>query len=113
MINTVFGDDSLSRSKTFDWFRRFKDGRQSTEDDPCSERPSTSKNDDFLEKIYEKVLNNRKLTVRELTVGAGITFGSCHQILTEKVQMKDCWQFRVVNVDVGTKRKSFNYFSKS
>ncbi|KAF0718345.1 protein GVQW3-like, partial [Aphis craccivora] len=38
MIKTAFGDDSLSRSVIFEWFKRFKDGRQSTKDDPRSGR---------------------------------------------------------------------------
>jgi len=43
MIKTNFGDDFLSRSKTFECCKRFRDGRQLTDDDPRSERPSTSR----------------------------------------------------------------------
>jgi len=88
MIKTAFGEYSLSRSVTFEWYKRFKDGRQSTDDDPRSERPSTSRNDDVVEKIKEKVRNDRRLTVRELANEAGISIGSCHEILTENLQMK-------------------------
>ncbi|XP_027849961.2 protein GVQW3-like [Aphis gossypii] len=87
MIKTAFGDDSLSRSVTFEWFIRFKDSRQSIKDDPRSGRPSTSRNDDVAN-IYEKVRNDRRLTVRELANEAGISIGSCHEILTEKLQMR-------------------------
>lgn len=48
MIKTAFGDDALSRSKTFEWFKGFKNGRESTEDDPRSGRPSTSKSDNVI-----------------------------------------------------------------
>lgn len=54
MIKTAFGDDLLSRLKTFEWFQRFKNGRESTEDDPRSERPSTSRNDDVVSKMCAK-----------------------------------------------------------
>ncbi|KAL4131595.1 hypothetical protein QTP88_008888 [Uroleucon formosanum] len=88
MIKTAFGDDSLSRSKIFEWFKRFKNGRETTEDDPRSGRPSTSRNDDVVSKICEKVRNDRRLTVRELADEAGISIGSCHEILTENLQMR-------------------------
>ncbi|KAL4100983.1 hypothetical protein QTP88_021004 [Uroleucon formosanum] len=88
MIKTAFGEYSLSRSVTFEWYKRFKDGRQSTDDDSRSGRPSTSRKDDVVEKIKEKVRNERRLTVRELANEAGISIGSCHEILTENLQMK-------------------------
>ncbi|KAL4126147.1 hypothetical protein QTP88_010376 [Uroleucon formosanum] len=88
MIKTAFGEYSLSRSVTFEWYKRFKDGRQSTDDDPRSGRPSTSRKDDVVEKIEEKVRNDRRLTFRELANEAGISIGSCHEILTENLQMK-------------------------
>ena len=42
MIKLVYGDDSLSRTQCYEWFRRFKAGRESVEDDHRSGRPSTS-----------------------------------------------------------------------
>ncbi|VVC35518.1 Hypothetical protein CINCED_3A017225 [Cinara cedri] len=87
MIKTAFGDDSLSCSVTFEWFKRFKDGQQSI-NDPRSGRPSTSRNDYVVANIYKKVRNDRRLTVRELANEAGISIGSCHKILTENLQMR-------------------------
>jgi len=55
MIKTTVEYDSLSRSKTFYWFKRFKNGQQSTEGDPRSGgRLSTSNNDDVVANIGEK-----------------------------------------------------------
>jgi transposase len=42
MLQTVCGDEALSRSCVFDWFKRFKDGREDLQDDPRSGRPSAS-----------------------------------------------------------------------
>ena len=44
IIKTAFGDDSLSRPKIFKQFKRFKNGREATEDDPYFGRPSTFRN---------------------------------------------------------------------
>ncbi|VVC45005.1 Hypothetical protein CINCED_3A014263 [Cinara cedri] len=78
IIKIAFGDDYLSRS----------DGRQSIKDDPRSGRPSTSRNDDVVANIYEKVRNDRRLSDHELANEAGILIGSCHEILTENLQIR-------------------------
>ena len=36
----AFGEQALSQARTFEWFKRFKDGRESVEDDKHSGRPS-------------------------------------------------------------------------
>jgi hypothetical protein len=33
-LQAQYGDETLSRSKTFEWCKRFKDGRTSVSDDP-------------------------------------------------------------------------------
>ncbi|KAJ8955992.1 hypothetical protein NQ318_006263 [Aromia moschata] len=38
-------------TQVFEWFKRFKEGRETTEDDPRRGRPSTSKTDEGIEKI--------------------------------------------------------------
>ncbi|KAJ8963061.1 hypothetical protein NQ318_018525 [Aromia moschata] len=47
----VYGNECLSRIQVFEWFKRFKEGRQTTEDDPRPGQPSTSKPDENIEKI--------------------------------------------------------------
>ena len=34
MLEAPFGESCVSRSKTFEWYSRFKSGRRSFEDDP-------------------------------------------------------------------------------
>ncbi|EFN87396.1 Putative uncharacterized protein FLJ37770, partial [Harpegnathos saltator] len=45
MLQKVYGDDCLSKTSTFEWFKKFQEGRESVEDDPRSERSSTSTDD--------------------------------------------------------------------
>jgi len=42
-IKKAFEDDSLSEAQIKFWYRRFKDGWESMDNDPCSGRPSTSR----------------------------------------------------------------------
>jgi len=41
---------------------------ESIEDDERSGRPSTSKTDENINKVREMLINNRKLTIRELAL---------------------------------------------
>jgi len=41
MLKEAFGEQALSQARTFEWFKRFKDGRESVEDCKHSGRPST------------------------------------------------------------------------
>jgi len=42
MLKQAFGDSCMSRSRTFEWFERFKNGRTSTANDDPSGRPNTA-----------------------------------------------------------------------
>jgi len=88
MLQAAFGEECLSRSCCHQWFKRFKDGRTSTDDDARSGRPSTSINDDNVAKVNALVRSDRRLTIREMAEECNISFGSCQEILTEKLQMR-------------------------
>ena len=88
MIRTVYGDNSLSRTQCYEWFRRFKEGRELVEDDHRSGRPSTSTDDFHVNQVNELVRSNRRLTVREMADDCDISFGSCQTILSEHLGMR-------------------------
>jgi hypothetical protein len=39
MLKQAFGDNSLSQTQTYNWYKRFKNGRTSTDDDDRLGRP--------------------------------------------------------------------------
>ncbi|KAJ8962201.1 hypothetical protein NQ318_018170 [Aromia moschata] len=41
MLKEVYGNECLSRTQLFEWFKWFKEGREMTEDDPRPGRPTT------------------------------------------------------------------------
>jgi len=54
----------MSRTRLFEWQRRFKDGKEEVEDDHRSGRPSTSITEENVQRVREKVRSDRYLTVR-------------------------------------------------
>ncbi|KAJ8940907.1 hypothetical protein NQ318_017498 [Aromia moschata] len=65
MLKEVYGNEGLSRSQVFEWFKRFKEGRETTEDDPRPGRPSTSQTDENIEKNFVRNSNVWKRIVDE------------------------------------------------
>ena len=88
LLNQAYREDCMSRTQCYDWFKRFKAGRMSVDVDPRPGRPSTSTDDDHVERVRAAIRGNRLSTVREVADEVGISIGPCHQILTEKIQMR-------------------------
>ena len=53
MLKIAFGEEAMCRTQTYEWWKRFKEGRILVDDDPRSGRPSTSKTDDNVAKFVK------------------------------------------------------------
>ena len=63
MLKKAFGEQALSQERTFEWFKRFKDGRESVEDRKHSGRTSTSTTPEMSAKLREVILEGRLYTM--------------------------------------------------
>jgi histone-lysine N-methyltransferase SETMAR len=85
MLKIAFGEEAMCRTQTYEWWKRFKEGRTSVDDDLRSGRPSTLKSDDNVAKVREFIRSNRRLTVREEAEEVNISKTVRHEILTENL----------------------------
>jgi len=60
----------------------------SVEDHPHSVRPSTSRTDENVEKIQEKINEDRRYTIYEISEATGVSWSSCQRILTVNLNMR-------------------------
>ena len=81
----------MSRTQCYEWFKRFEKGRMSVGEEPRPGRPSTSTDDDHVERVRAVIRGKRRLTVREVVNEAGISIGSCHQILSTELWENKTW----------------------
>ena len=63
MLKEAFGEQALSQARTFEWFKRFKDGRESVEGRKHSGRPSTCRTLEVIAKVREVILEDRLSTI--------------------------------------------------
>lgn len=64
MLHEAYGEDVLKERTVRKWTQRFREGRQETEDDSRSGRPSTSRDDENVQRVLSLVLSDRRVTVR-------------------------------------------------
>ena len=79
-IQQAFGDDAMNIVRIREWYNRFKDDSTSVDSKTRHSRPSTSRND--CHQPSALVMQDRRITVRELADDAGVSIGSVHTILT-------------------------------
>ncbi|KAJ8958216.1 hypothetical protein NQ318_017357 [Aromia moschata] len=66
MLKEVYGNECLFCTLLFDWFKRFKEERETIEEVPRPGRPSMSKTDENIEKIVDKQISSGKWTCRQV-----------------------------------------------
>jgi len=88
MLQKTFKEEVLGRTQVFVWFARFKREEMSVEDHPHSGRLSTSCTDENVEKIREKINEDHRYTIDEISEATGVSWSSCQQILTVDLNMR-------------------------
>ena len=88
MLTKAYGESAMSKTRVYEWYKRFQDGREDVEDDKRPGRPSTSKTDENVEKVKEMVMNDRRITIREVADDVSISIGSYHEIFSNVLGMK-------------------------
>lgn len=84
-IQQTLGDDALPYSTVAYWVADFKRGRSSCEDDQRSGRPSCSVTEEDVKKFENLVLEDRRITIKQLAEILKISFGSIQSILTDSL----------------------------
>lgn len=78
----------MSRVQCCEWFKCFEHSRMLVGGDTKPGRPSTSTDDDHIERARTVICGNHCLTVREVSDEVGISVGSCHEIFSDKLKMR-------------------------
>ena len=88
MLQEAFGDNVMSRSKTLLWYKRFRDGRTSVNDDERSGRPSTNTTQENIAKVRKVILADCRQTIHDVCEIVGLSYGTVQHILVDNLNMR-------------------------
>ena len=92
MLIVEFGESTMNRTQVQLWHNRFKEGREDVNDHARPDRPSVSTNDENIEAVKKMILDNRRITIREVAEDVGIFFVLCHAIFMDIFGMFQLFQ---------------------
>jgi len=73
MLQEAFGDNAMSQSKTFLWYKHFKDGRTFVDDNERSGQPSTSTTPENIVKVRTVILADRRQIIHDVCEIVGLS----------------------------------------
>ncbi|XP_012231261.1 protein GVQW3-like [Linepithema humile] len=88
MLEKAYSESVLSKTRAYEWYKTFKEGREVIEDLPRSGRPSTSSTDENIDKVEEMVMENRHSNLREMAQDLDMSHESVHIILVDVLGMR-------------------------
>ena len=84
-LEKVYGIRAPKKTTVYKWIQRFKEGRDDFEDDPCSGRPGTSKNDEIIEAAQNLIEEDRRITVNQIATSLDISYGLANSFLHDNL----------------------------
>jgi hypothetical protein len=88
LLKIVYGDERLSCTQIFEWFKRYTEGREEIRDDQHPSCTSTSKTNTNIEKVGEIVRQNHHLGIRAVAELVSIDKETVRQILQNNFSMR-------------------------
>ena len=88
MLQGAFKDNATNQSKTFLWYKRFKDGRKSVDDDERSGRLSTNTTPENIAKVREAIHADRRRTLHDVYEIVGLSYGTVQRILVDNLNKR-------------------------
>ena len=88
MLQKAYGECALSKTRVYEWYKAFAEGRKVVKDLPRSGRPSTSSTDENVDKVKEMVLENHHLSLREVARDLSVSHESIRNILHHQLGMR-------------------------
>ena len=87
MLTVTFGESTMSTTQVQLWYNLFKEGREDVNDNTRRGRLSTSITDENIEAVKKIILDNPRLTIRQVADDVGISFGLNQAIFTNVLAM--------------------------
>jgi hypothetical protein len=76
MLEEAYGKAAMKNIRVYGWYKRCRDGRASANDGQGCGRPSTSTNDENIERLRKIVRSDPRKSFQEISVEVVISVGN-------------------------------------
>ena len=88
ILKVAYGECTVSQNSVYKWYKLFTEDREEMNDDAHPGRPSTSTTNENTEAVKKNVMENRRITIREVAEDVGISVRLCHAIFSDILGLK-------------------------
>jgi len=88
LLTVAYGEYAMKKSSVFEWYRRFKEGREDVQDDPRSGQPKTQRTDANVDRVRTLVRSDRRLGVRVIAEEFNMNRETVRQGVKEDLGMR-------------------------
>ena len=88
MLRVACDECTVSQKSVYKWYKLFTEGREGVNDDARPGWPSTLTTNENTEAVKKIVMENRRITIREVAEDVGISVGSFHAIFSGILGLK-------------------------
>ena len=107
LLSEAYVTLTLSRTRMFEWNKRFRDGHQEVEDEVRDGIPTTATSPEMIEAVQDTIAGDGRLSTKQVADTVGISKTSVFRILHEDLIMsKVCerWVFRLLTPEMRQRR---------
>ena len=85
MLLQAYGEEAVSKKCVYEWFKRFRDGKETVEDEPRSGRQkiTRSRTTNMIKQVREMLARDRWLTLRRIAEEVVISKETVRTIVRE------------------------------
>ncbi|XP_076032955.1 protein GVQW3-like [Oratosquilla oratoria] len=94
MLRESYGDELISKTSFYRWFKIFFKGNEQVEDKPSSGAPNSARKEESIEEVRRLVMQDRRITVKMISKAVRVSIGTVDTFLTEDLKFhKVCAKF--------------------
>ena len=94
MLQTAFGESCMNRASVFEWYKRFKEGRESVRDNERYGRSKEVRTPELIGQIINIMDKDRRVSIGTISAQFDVSVGTVHTIIGEELKVqKMCAKF--------------------
>ena len=88
MLQTAFRLSCMNRESVFEWYKRFKEGRESVRDDERCGRSKEVRTPELIGQIKNFMDKNCRVSIETISAQFDVSVGIVHTIIREEQKMR-------------------------